>query len=139
MKLSKSLFRGFKSVWNHASKVSLRVAVVGKSPTLKQSQLVLALVGVALLVGGVTEVAEAYARQSNYNDDRIAESVDVILTYINGSFGALVMVAAGVAAIMASAFGSYKAALGLLVVAVGSFILRSLLDTWFNTTSLQSQ
>lgn len=139
MTLASKLVISAKAAWSKASDLSVKLSVMCKSPTHKQSQLVLALVGVGLLLGGMSDVAEAYARQANYNDDRIAESVDVILTYINGSFGALVMVAAGVAAILASAFGSYKAAMGLLVVAVGSFILRSLLDTWFNTTSLQSQ
>jgi hypothetical protein len=99
--------------------------------------------GVLLLSAGVMSDALAQftynggAGQATYNDDRIAESVDVILLYITGSFGALVMVSAGIAAIISSAFGQYRAALGLLVVALGSFILRSLISTWFNDSSLQ--
>lgn len=105
----------------------------------KNVQIYLLLLGLVLITAGLINGAEAYTPQARYNDDRIAESVDIILTYINGTFGALIMVSAGVAAILASAFGQYKAALGLLVVAVGSFIMRSLISTWFNDQSLQSQ
>jgi len=109
------------------------------APSSRQIQFIFLLVGVSLLSIGTLSSVEAYTPQATYNDDRIAESVDLILTYINGTFGALIMVSAGVAAILASAFGQYRAALGLLVVAVGSFILRSLVSTWFNDESLQSQ
>jgi hypothetical protein len=92
--------------------------------------------GVVLLASAVGPDACAYEPQANYNDDRMAEATDVVLTYINGTFGALVMVTAGVFAIMSAAFGQYRAALSLLVVAVGSFILRSLVSTWFNDQNL---
>lgn len=101
-------------------------------------QFILTLIGITLLALGLNHEASAYTPVARYNDDRIAESVDIILTYINGTFGALVMVSAGIAAILSSAFGQYRAALGLLVVAVGSFILRSLISTWFNDENLQS-
>lgn len=58
--------------------------------------------------------------------------INAIFTYLEGSFGALVMVCAGIGAIVSSAFGQYRAALGLLVVAVGAFVLRSLVGTFFN-------
>ena len=101
-------------------------------------QLGLFFAGVALLTGGMVLGADAqgYSPRANYNDDRIAESADVVLTYLNGSFGALVMVASGIGAIIAGAFGQYRAALGLMVVAIGSFIIRSLVSTWFNDQSL---
>lgn len=101
-------------------------------------QAVLFACGIALLGAGLSSDATAYTAQAVYNDDRVAEATDVILTYINGTFGALVMVAAGVFAIMSAAFGQYRAALSLLVVAVGSFILRSLISTWFNDSSMQA-
>jgi hypothetical protein len=71
-----------------------------------------------------------------YNDSQIAQAVVAILTYIEGAFGALVMVGAGIAAILSSAFGQYRAALGCLVVAVGAFILRSVMSTFFNTQTI---
>jgi hypothetical protein len=47
------------------------------------------------------------------------------------------MAASGVGAIMSAAFGQYKAALSLMVVAVGAFILRSLISTFFNDMGIQ--
>jgi hypothetical protein len=117
--------------------VPVRAALV--CPSEKQRQIGLFVLGVVLLTAGILSNASAqYEAQATYNDDRVAESVDVILTYINGTFGALVMVSAGIGAILSSAFGQYRAALGLLVVAVGSFILRSLVSTWFNDANLQA-
>ena len=101
------------------------------------TQLVLFMLGVLLLSLGLQGLIEAQGLVTTYNDARIAESVNVILTYLEGSFGALVMVSAGVGAILSAAFGQYRAALGLLVVAVGAFILRSLIATFFNDISLQ--
>lgn len=109
------------------------------APSHSQVQGMLFALGVALVTLGSLDGAFAYTPIANYNDDRIAEAVDLIFRYINGTFGALIMVCAGIAAILSSAFGQYRAALGLLVVAVGSFILRSLVATWFNDTTLQSQ
>ena len=42
------------------------------------------------------------------------------------------MVTAGLGAIVTAALGAYRAAVGLLVVAIGAFILRSLVDIFFN-------
>ena len=102
------------------------------------AQLILFILGVLLLSLGLQSIGEAQGLTATYNDTRIAESVNVILTYLEGSFGALIMVSAGIGAIMSAAFGQYRAALGLLVVAVGAFILRSLMSTFFNDVSIQS-
>jgi hypothetical protein len=109
------------------------------APSSSHIQFALFSFGVLLLTVGLLShvYAQGYTEQANYNDHRIAESVDVILTYITGTFGALVMASAGIAAIISSAFGQYRAALGLLVVALGSFILRSLISTWFNDDNLK--
>ena len=56
-----------------------------------------------------------------------------ILRFIEGAFGALVMVGAGLGAIVAAAFGAYKAAISLLFVAVGAFILRAIVSLFFGT------
>jgi hypothetical protein len=118
-------------------------SVASKStPSSQTIQLGLFALGVVLIASGVALDAIAqptgsYTFKANYNDHRIAESADVILTYLNGAFGALVMVASGIGAIISGAFGQYRAALGLMVVAVGSFIVRSLISTWFNDASLR--
>lgn len=113
------------------------------APSARQVQLMLFGIGAVLLVSGLMVEAGAqtqgqYLDRASYNDDRVSEAADVILTYINGAFGALVMIACGVAAILSSAFGQYRAAMGLMVVAVGSFILRSLVNTWFNTSGMKN-
>lgn len=83
---------------------------------------------------------DAYASIGNghiiVDDTRLIEVLRAILAYLEGSFGALIMVGAGVFAILSAAFGQYRAALGLLVVAIGSFTLRSFISTFFNVTTL---
>ncbi len=116
-----------------------RVGAMLVAPSARQMQGMLFGIGALLLVAGLMDGALAYQARSSYNDDRVAEAADVVLVYLNGAFGALVMIACGIGAILSSAFGQYRAALGLMVVAVGSFILRSLVATWFNDQSLEAQ
>lgn len=123
---------------NLLKSVSRRIGAMLVAPSATHIQSVLLVAGIGLICAGLTHPAEAYTPLANYNDDRIAEAADVIMTYVHGSFGALIMVCSGIAAILSAAFGGYRAALGLLVVAVGSFILRSLVSTWFNDTTMKS-
>jgi uncharacterized membrane protein len=98
-------------------------------------------VGTAIVVAGVVDDAMAQVSSGaaiQYNAERIDAAVNAIMTYLEGAFGALIMAAAGVGAIMSAAFGQYKASLSLLVVAVGSFILRSLIGTFFNDVGIQA-
>lgn len=127
---------GLKKAYLHAGQ---RVGAMLVAPSARQMQGMLFGIGALLLVAGLIDGAVAYDPRSSYNDDRVAEAADVVLVYLNGAFGALVMIACGIGAILSSAFGQYRAALGLMVVAVGSFILRSLVATWFNDQSLQAQ
>ncbi len=113
-----------------------KVGAAFYAPSQSQAQVALFLIGIGLLSAGLVHGASAQIDVGNYNDQRIALAVNRIFTYLEGSFGALVMVAAGIGAIFASAFGQYKAALGLLVVAVGAFILRSLVSTFFNDQNI---
>ena len=97
--------------------------------------------GIALLSCGMLNTAHAISgggpeMTAEVSDERIAGATVAILSYIEGSFGALVMVVSGIGAIMGAAFGQYKAALGCLVVAIGSFILRSFMSTFFNTQTI---
>jgi hypothetical protein len=109
------------------------------APTRAQAQFMLFAIGVTLLTAGYLNGAQAAGgHHIDYNDVRLGESINAILTYIEGTFGAMVMVAAGIGAILSSAFGQYRAALGLLVVAVGAFILRSLVGTFFNDNNIQA-
>jgi len=65
-------------------------------------------------------------------DFRLLEMNHRLLELVEGNLGALIMISAGIAAIISAAFGAYRAAIGLLVVAVGAFILRSMVDIFFD-------
>jgi hypothetical protein len=118
-----------------------KISAATLAPTEKQARLALFVAGVAVLGLGLSQEVNANGfggnAAINYNDDRINNAVNAIMTYLEGSFGALIMAASGVGAIMSAAFGQYKAALSLMVVAVGSFILRSLIGTFFNDIGIQ--
>ena len=118
-------------------KIGQTVGATFYAPSAKQGQVMLFLLGIGLLTGGLVLGADAQGHAATYNDVRVANSVNAILTYLEGSFGALIMVSAGIGAIMSAAFGQYRAALGLLVVAIGAFILRSLMSTFFNDANIQ--
>lgn len=123
--------RGYVSVGQYLGAFST-------APTKQQGQLALFGLGVLLIVGAIApEIMAQEELNTKYNDARVVNSVNAILTYLEGSFGALIMVVAGLGAIMSAAFGQYKAALGCLVVAVGAFILRSFLSTFFNDTAIR--
>lgn len=73
------------------------------------------------------------ALEANYDDSLNRYAAGNLLWFIEGSFGALLMIGAGLGAIVAGAFGAYKAAISLLFVAVGAFILRALVSLFFGT------
>lgn len=114
-----------------------KVGAACGAPSRKHIQVALFATGVTLLTIGLLSGASAQPADIHYNDIRISKSVNAILTYLEGTFGALVMVAAGLGAILSSAFGQYRAALGCLIVAVGAFILRSVMATFFNDQNIQ--
>lgn len=128
----------FFKVKNNYRKLCNWAGAMCYAPSRAQANVLLFLFGVALLSIGLSQVAYTQAITITYNDNRIANSVNAVLTYIEGSFGALVMVSAGIGAIMAAAMGSNQQALALLVVSVGAFILRSVLATFFNDRSLRA-
>jgi hypothetical protein len=80
------------------------------------------------------EVAAAEAPEEivpDYTGALESEATGNMLRFIEGAFGALIMVCAGLGAIVAAAFGGYKVAISLLFVAVGAFILRALVSLFF--------
>jgi hypothetical protein len=100
---------------------------------VKHSHLCLAVIGILLLTHGLADIAEAQSgfHEANFNDQWIRQAVIRLFMLIEGAFGALIMVVAGLGAIVAAAMGAYRAAVGMLVVAVGAFILRSLVSLFF--------
>lgn len=94
------------------------------------------ILGVALLVAGTNELSVAQVEtfsEANYEDSLVRGAVGNLFRLIEGAFGALIMVVAGLGAIIAAAMGAYRAAVGMIVVAVGAFILRSLVSLFFGT------
>lgn len=75
----------------------------------------------------------AQATDVPYNDSLSRCATGNLYRLIEGAFGALVMVVAGLAAIIAAAMGAYKMAISLVFIAVGAFILRALVSLFFGT------
>ena len=105
------------------------------NPTAKNVNAALAFGGMALLslmhtnasaVSVNVDVGGGIA-----NDTRLAEGVGKILQLLEGSFGALIMTAAGIGSVIGAAFGAYRTAIGLLVVGLGAFTMRSFVNMWF--------
>jgi hypothetical protein len=100
----------------------------------------ISVMSIALSAGTVTaqtgqglDVTQ-YAPDANFG--RMDNMIGIIMALIEGRFGVLIMLCAGIAAIISSAFGQYRAALSLLVVALGAFILRTLVTVFFNTQGI---
>jgi hypothetical protein len=100
----------------------------------------LVVLGIILLTGGLAGLSTATGSgplgswsEAAFDDGLIRNSVGNLLKMLEGAFGALIMVIAGLMAIVAAAMGGYRTALGMLIVAVGAFILRSLVSLFFGT------
>ena len=127
--------------------VCQKIGAAKIAPTAAQKKAVMLAASVATLFVGMEGTAHAQGvlgsifageerSQIVYDDARIQDAIRVIFEMLEGSFGALIAVGAGILAVLSSAFGQYRAALGCLIVAVGSFILRSFVFTWFDVQDL---
>lgn len=123
--------------------VARKASLIATTPTEKQAQMILFSAGIVCLAIALSHDATANTGfgaqngQAGFDDRRIANATQTIMRFLEGSFGALIMAASGIGAIMSAAFGQYKMALSCMVVAVGAFILRSMMNTFFNIQSLQ--
>jgi len=86
--------------------------------------------GLVLVSAGLVDVAMAQDAP-DWDQTQIATAAEFLLSMIEGALGALIMIVAGIGAIVAAAMGAYRAAVGMLVVAVGAFILRTLVQLFF--------
>ena len=93
----------------------------------------LLVAGIAMLGLGLSGVATAQETFSEaaFNDTLVRNAVGNLFRLIEGAFGALIMIIAGLIAIISAAMGAYRASLGMLVVALGAFILRALVSLFF--------
>lgn len=71
-----------------------------------------------------------------YNDDTLPSLINTTLTYIEGSFGALLMLASGILAIFLSGRGRYRHAGAFLSLALLLFFSRSITSTFFNDMNI---
>ena len=122
-----------KTIKNAIESAALEISTFVKAPSAAQTQCLLYVFGVTFLVCGMTQLSFASDGTFNfsYEDEAFGQIIAMLLQYIEGAFGALLMIVAGIGAIFAAALGSYKAALSLLIVAIGAFILRSLVVGFF--------
>ncbi len=118
---------------------SQRLGTLVKNPSENAERVFYLFLGVMLINLGVADLALATnqgASKFTIEQGQFIAIICAILDFIEGAFGALIMIIAGIGAIVSAAFGQYKAALGLLAVAIGAFILRSLVNTFFGTNVL---
>jgi hypothetical protein len=127
-----------KNVEALVSSTSTKLYVATTTFVHKNAGLFLFIFGVALLAGGVAEVSLAQSAGPDPTgaaadaDGRISNVANALLNgFIEGPFGALIMIVAGLVAIIAAAMGAYRAAMACLVVAVGAFVLRAFVNLFF--------
>jgi hypothetical protein len=112
-----------------------------KNPQIKAVVETLALSSLLLLLSAIF-ANQAFAQGGGptgsfvtpeFDETLIRNSVGNLFKLIEGAFGALIMVVAGLGAIVAASMGAYRASVGMLVVALGAFILRALVSLFFGT------
>ncbi len=124
-------------IQNKFTSLCQTIGCAWNAPTQGQIKFMLYTVGVGLLTAGLVAQASAAGAVSGNTginvvyDGRLRNAIAVIFQYLEGALGALIMIACGLGAIVSAAIGQYRAALGLMVVAVGAFILRNLTATFF--------
>lgn len=69
--------------------------------------------------------------QNGFSGEAIRLSRDSIFTYMEGSFGAVLMVCAGIGTILSASMGMYSQSKVLLIAALGIFSVRSMTVTFF--------
>lgn len=117
----------------------LKASVSVESFFCRHLNTIMVVLGAAVLLTGLDQLSHAGGAvtsfsEANYDASLVRGAVGNIFRLIEGPFGALIMVVAGLGAIVAAAMGAYRGALALVVVAVGAFILRALVSLFFGTT-----
>lgn len=73
---------------------------------------------------------------SRYNDARVPNMLNAILTYIEGSFGALVMVGSFFLALTLAFCRKWKSSAAMVMVALVAFTTRSFMGTFYNDRNI---
>lgn len=86
----------------------------------------------AIISGSAIAIALLYPCVSLAQEEGIRRvSLLLLEELIEGPFGALVMIVAGLVAIVSAAMGAYRAAMSCLIVAIGAFTLRTFVEIFF--------
>lgn len=94
----------------------------------RHQSVLLCLFGMLLTLSGSSEMAHAQAT----GDSIFKESACMILQKgIQGTFGAMLTVIAGMIAVTASILGAFKAAWACVFVSVGAFIFNKFVEIFF--------
>lgn len=104
----------------------------------KSEIFIIILVGLLLFSFNTLAFAQGFGplgsfSEAEFDDTLIRNAVGNLFRMIEGAMGALIMVVAGLFALIAAARGGYAAAISLLVVAVGAFVLRALVSLFFGS------
>ena len=81
--------------------------------------------------GGFSFGNGQYGAGGPYYHPQITAMACTVLGIPEGSFGALVMIVAGIIAIVSGALGAYRAALSTIVIGAGSWILAPIVGLFF--------
>lgn len=82
----------------------------------------------------VPAFAHAETPTPGFDASEVQEAICDIYALMRGAFGALLVMAAGIAAIVAAAFGAYRLAVSAAVVALGCYILPDMVTLFFGYT-----
>lgn len=83
--------------------------------------------------------ANAQGFAEGYNHERYGEVCKGLLDVLGGHLGAMLASIAGVGALVAAAMGGFKMAWSLVVVSLGSFILKEYTDIWFKNCGIDAE
>jgi len=106
----------------------------GNQQFQKHQRVLVFILGIGLMLFSLEQAAYAggSGAGSGFDGDKYGRICSAVLALFEGQFGAMVAASAGLGAIIASAMGGFKMAWSLIVVSVGSFILREYQEMWFN-------
>lgn len=119
------------------SKVSLfRRLFMGRTVRIAAGCCSLALIALALSLTPLSNPGKVWELQSSarvaYNDARVANSTQAILTYIGGTFGFVLIMLSGLLTLAMLALRRQKSAFFFGTCTLGLFLFRHLLDTYFD-------
>ena len=114
---------------------TLRLHISVSDFVYRNSSAILFTQALILVICGLTNLALAQENTSTssteFDDTYIKDAICKVIFVIEGSFGALLMLVAGLAGIVSAAIGAYKAAMNCIVIACGSWIIRSFVTLYF--------